>query len=182
MLAMAHLLIVATLFFAVLIGIDPLPHRPSHPVRVLVLLLVAVAHAVFGVALMQQDVSLAPTWWVDNARPWGPTAVQDTVNAGAIAWTFGELPMLSVILLLVRQWSRADERQQRRRDRAADRPGILEAQHLEQYNRMLADLSRAQPATRLHPPGADHQLRRVVHRGAGTDDAVQDDPAAGDHG
>ena len=64
-----HLIVVSVAFFAVLIGADPMRHRPTYPVRVVMLLAAAVAHAVFGVAVMQQTSALAPRWWVELGRP-----------------------------------------------------------------------------------------------------------------
>lgn len=141
LLLMAHFLIGAVLFFTVVVGIDPLPSRPPFGVRLIMLLVVAIAHALFGVALMQQTAPLAPDWWADIARPWWVDAVEDTTIAGGFAWTFGELPMFFILYVLVRQWIGDDERQQRRRDRAADIAGSREANAVRDYNAMLADLA-----------------------------------------
>lgn len=159
LLVMAHLLIVALLFFTVVIGIDPLPHRPGYPVRLLVLLLAAVAHAVFGVALMQQTQPLAARWWADVARPWWPDPIRDTVTAGGLAWTLGELPTLVIVGVLLRQWIRADERLQRSQDRAADLPGSRSAQDFERYNRMLSDLAHGADGDRAVEQARRRPLR-----------------------
>jgi cytochrome c oxidase assembly factor CtaG len=65
---------------------------------------------------------------------------------GAIAWAAGELPLVIVMLALLVQWARSDDRTARRLDRAAelDGSGGLGAD-LVAYNAMLAELARRDP-------------------------------------
>ena len=63
------------------------------------------------------------------------------------------LPLLLAIVLAV-QWSRSDERETRRRDRAADRDGDAE---LAAYNAMLAARSGGSPDSATQ--GAGRQER-----------------------
>ncbi|WP_279581790.1 hypothetical protein [Fodinicola feengrottensis] len=92
------------------------------------------------------------------------SAGRPAAGAGAgIAWAFGEVPSLVIVLALLYQWIRSDEREQRRFDRAADRadaraaaraaaaphvdgapePEIDEDDALGAYNRRLAALAEA---------------------------------------
>ncbi|WP_435830830.1 cytochrome c oxidase assembly protein [Polymorphospora rubra] len=139
-----HFLAAGYLFFWIVIGIDPTPRpRPTPPLRMLLVLISMVLHAFLGVAIMQSTTLLAPEWFTALPRPWGPSPLDDQHTAGGIAWSFGEVPALLVILALLRQWMRADEREQRRLDRAADRAeaeGVDDAHAA--YNRMLAELAR----------------------------------------
>ena len=75
-----------------------------------------------------------------SKRPtvWGVSPISDQSTAGGLAWGFGELPTLIVLLILFLQWSKSDEREARRKDRKADRDGDLE---LADYNAYLAGLS-----------------------------------------
>ena len=57
----------------------------------------------------------------------------------------GEIPTLILAITVAIQWSRTDERAQRRGDRHADRTGDAE---LEAYNAHLARLSAADEARR----------------------------------
>ncbi|MGC4885631.1 cytochrome c oxidase assembly protein [Micromonospora sp. DT227] len=138
-----HFLGVGYLFFWTVIGIDPAPRRVPHPLKAILLLISMVLHAFLGVALMQSGGVLAADWWTALARPWGPTPLQDQRNAGGVAWSFGELPTVIVLGALMLQWIRADEREARRRDRAADRAEAegREDDELAAYNRMLAGLA-----------------------------------------
>jgi cytochrome c oxidase assembly factor CtaG len=61
---------------------------------------------------------------------------------GAIAWAAGELPLVIVMLALLVQWARSDDRTARRLDRAAE---LDDDADLVAYNAMLAELSRRDP-------------------------------------
>ena len=63
---------------------------------------------------------------------------------GGIAWSIGEIPTLILAITVAIQWSRTDERDQRRRDRHADR---TEDAELEAYNRHLAELAERDART-----------------------------------
>ncbi|TCB93407.1 copper resistance protein CopD [Micromonospora zingiberis] len=139
----AHFLGVGYLFFWTVIGIDPTPRRVPHPLKMVLVLISMVLHAFLGVALMQSATVLAADWWLALGRPWGPTPLEDQWAAGGIAWSFGELPTVIVMGALMYQWVKADQREARRRDRAADRAEAegREDPELAAYNRMLAELA-----------------------------------------
>jgi putative membrane protein len=71
----------------------------------------------------------------------GIDALSDQTAAGGIAWAFSEIPSVLVLLALVFQWHRSEEREARRRDRMADRDGDKE---LAAYNAYLASLQARQ--------------------------------------
>ena len=81
---------------------------------------------------------MASEWYGAMGRTWGLPPLDDQYLGGGIAWSVGEIPTLTVAITLAIQWSRSDERMQRRRDRAADRSGDAE---LEEYNARLAKLA-----------------------------------------
>lgn len=133
----AHFLLVGYLFFWPIVGIDPSP-RSLPPVGRLGLLLVAVPlHAFFGVAVMSSDTVIGARFYDELALPW-IDRLADQSTGGGLAWASGEVPMLVVLIALLVQWSRQDERQARSNDRRADRDGDRE---LAQYNAMLRDLA-----------------------------------------
>ncbi len=117
----AHFLGAGYLFFWVLIGVDPAPRTVPYPLRVVLLFASMVFHAFFGVAIMQSTGLIAPDWYAELARPWGPSTLDDQHTGGGIAWAFGEIPSLLVAAALLYSWARSDEREGRRLDRAADR-------------------------------------------------------------
>jgi putative copper resistance protein D len=127
------------LFTNALIGIDPGPKRPGYPQRLLLLFATMAFHAFYGVALIGSDTLLVPNWFGLMGRPWGESAILDQQNGGAVAWGLGEMPTLILAVVVAVQWSRSDERDAKRLDRAADRDGDAE---LVAYNAMLEKMAR----------------------------------------
>jgi cytochrome c oxidase assembly factor CtaG/putative copper export protein len=130
-----HFLIVGYLFVSSLIGVDPGPARPPYPMRLLILLGTMAFHAFFGLALITSTGLLSADWY--GAMGWGPSipALQDQQTAGGIAWSIGEIPTLTLAILVAFMWSRSDARESKRYDRKAERDGDSE---LNAYNEMLA--------------------------------------------
>jgi putative copper resistance protein D len=118
-----------------MIGVDPVPYRFPYPLRLVTLFATMASHAFFGVTLMTGDGLLLADWYGAMGRTWGATPHEDQSTGGGIAWGIGELPTLALALVVAVQWSRSDAKEQKRKDRAADRSGDAE---LEAYNAMLA--------------------------------------------
>ncbi|MEO3789734.1 cytochrome c oxidase assembly protein [Nonomuraea sp. B10E15] len=137
-----HFLISGCLFFWVIVGVDPGPHRLPHVWRLLMLFVTMPFHAFFGIALMMMGAVIASGWYEQLGRPWGDTLLQTQRDGGAIAWGFGEIPTLIVLLAIAVQWYQDDDRQARRTDRRADRSGAGDPE-LDSYNAYLARLNRA---------------------------------------
>ncbi|MEX5713361.1 cytochrome c oxidase assembly protein [Parafrankia sp. FMc6] len=140
----AHFLMTGFYFFEVLIGIDPLPKRPPHPGRVLMLMAVVPFHAFLGLTIMSTSTVLGSSWYDHLVRPWGVSPLHDQGTAGGITWSFGEVPTLVVLLVLSVQWARTDERRAHTRERRVDASGV-DAQ-LDAYNAYLARLNGDRPA------------------------------------
>ena len=93
------------------------------------------SHAFFGVTIMTGNGLLLADWYGAMGRTWGATPLEDQNMGGGIAWGIGELPTLALALIVAIQWSRSDEKEQKRKDRAEDRSGDAE---LRAYNELLA--------------------------------------------
>jgi cytochrome c oxidase assembly factor CtaG len=106
--------------------------------RLLVLIVVMAMHAFFGIAIMMQSGLMVAEWFGSMARDWGVTPLEDQYLGGGVAWSIGEIPTLILAITVAIQWSRSDERMQRRRDRQVDRAGDTE---LDEYNARLAELA-----------------------------------------
>jgi putative copper resistance protein D len=130
-----HFLATGYLFAQALVGIDPVASRPPYPLRLLLLLATMALHAFFGLSLMTGESLLLADWYGAMGRTWGSPPLADQQAAGGIAWSVGEIPTVSLAIIVAFLWSRSDAREARRRDRAADRDGDAE---LEAYNAMLA--------------------------------------------
>ncbi|WP_433478220.1 cytochrome c oxidase assembly protein [Spirillospora sp. CA-142024] len=140
-----HFLASGSLFFWVLLGVDPAPRKLPYPGRLLLLFVTMPFHAFFGIALMNMSQALARGWYTSVDPPWGTTILHDQHTGGAIAWGFGEVPTFIVLLVLAVQWYLDDQRQARRMDRKADRAakpgGRAEDDELAAYNARLAKLA-----------------------------------------
>lgn len=117
----AHFVAVGCLFFWPLLGIDPLPHRPPHWARVLVLFLMLPFHAFLGIALMTGDTAIAASYYASVGRTWGASVLSDQHTGGGLMWAAGDILGGFLFLTVLIQWSRADEREARRTDRKLDR-------------------------------------------------------------
>jgi putative copper resistance protein D len=133
-----HFALTGYIFVLSMIGTDPLPRRAPYPMRLLLLLATMGFHAFFGVAIMGGTGLLAADYFGNLGRPWGPSALLDQQMGGAVAWGIGEVPTLLVAIGVAVMWSRSDERETRRTDRAADRNNDAD---LTAYNDMFAKLA-----------------------------------------
>lgn len=140
-----HFLISGYLFVQSLIGVDPVARRASYPMRLVVLLATMGFHAFFGVALMTGTGLLLADWYGAMGWPNGFSALADQQAGGGIAWSAGEIPTVLLAIIVAVMWSRSDERESRRLDRAADRSGDAD---LVEYNDMLARLGSRTPTAR----------------------------------
>lgn len=134
----AHFLITGYLFALTLIGVDPVPYRLPYAGRLVLLIGVMAMHAFFGIAIMMQTGLMAAEWFGSMGRTWGMPPLEDQYFGGGVAWSIGEIPTLILAVIVAIQWSRSDARDQKRRDRHADRTGDAE---LEAYNAHLAELA-----------------------------------------
>jgi putative copper resistance protein D len=148
-----HFLLAGYLFFWVLIGIDPGPKRPTHPIRLIVLMVTLTFHAFFGVALMEDDTLIAPDWWHAMLDTNHAALMTNQHLAGSIAWSVAEIPTMLVALAVAMQWSKSDKRAQTQYDRKAARDDDAE---LNAYNAHLAQLA-ARDATARPEPGRGAQ-------------------------
>jgi cytochrome c oxidase assembly factor CtaG/putative copper export protein len=137
-----HFVLVGYLFYESLIGADPIPYRATYPMRMVTVFAALSFHAFFAVALMSSDALIAGSYFETLDRPWWPDLLEDQTSGAAFAWAFGELPGVLVLIVLLYQWSRDDDRQARREDRQADRDNDAE---LVAYNRMLAQRRGGSP-------------------------------------
>jgi len=133
-----HFIAVGTLFFYVLVGIDPSPRSLPPLVRFGLLLVTIPLHAFFSIAIMSSKSVIAESYWTTIDRPFRTDLLADQYLGGGISWAMGEIPLMIVLGALFVQWIRSDRRDARRLDRAADRDNDAD---LEAYNDYLRDLA-----------------------------------------
>ncbi|OLS97708.1 copper resistance protein CopD [Pseudonocardia sp. CNS-004] len=137
-----HFVLVGALFFWPIVGIDPAPRRLPPAARMGLVFASVPFHAFFGVAVMGANSALGGDYYRSLALPWVPDVLRDQQLGGGIAWAAGEIPLLIVVISLLIQWSRQDERSAKRADRQADVHGNAE---LDAYNAMLRRLATGEP-------------------------------------
>ncbi|MEU3272016.1 cytochrome c oxidase assembly protein [Saccharomonospora sp. NPDC006951] len=134
----AHFLLAGYVFYWPVIGVDPAPRRLP-PLGKLGLIFASMPfHAFFGVTLMNMQTVLGETFYRGLNLPWVGDLLTDQRLGGGIAWAAGEIPVLLVMVALLVQWARADEREAKRRDR---REAATGDQDLAAYNEMLKRLA-----------------------------------------
>jgi len=134
---LVHFLITGYLFVQSLIGVDPQPHRPAFPLKLMLLIGTMAFHAFFGLGLMGERSLLLADWFGSMGRTWGDDPMADQAIGGAFAWGVGEIPTIIITLIVVTQWYRSDIKERKRLDRQSDRTGNKD---LEDYNAMFAQL------------------------------------------
>jgi putative copper resistance protein D len=181
-----HFLAAGLIFFWPIIGVDPSPRRLPPVVRLAVLFLSVPFHAFFGVALMGADEVIGGDFYRSLALPWVTDPLVDQKLGGGLTWASGEVPLLLVLVALLIQWSRLDERSARRDDRRADADGGAD---LKAYNEMLRRLARgegpsgaAEKNLEKFADGSTHAERRPEGSLAGGATSLREDVGPGQGG
>lgn len=145
-----HFLLSGYLFFWVLIGVDPSPHKPPYIVSMAIMLIVMPIHSFFNIALMMSSTVLAEEFYVSLQRPYATDLLADQHLGASAGWAMGEIPMVIMMAVMFFQWMRSDEREARRSDRAQDRAAASGVGHdeLAEYNARLAKLAERDQAAR----------------------------------
>lgn len=119
-----HLVLVGTLFFWPLMGVDPVPGRVGHPFRVLLTLMTLPFHAFLGVTIMGQSTLIGGEHYLALREgpmgSWLPPVLEDQHLAGGILWASGDLIGVLFFAVLFTQWVRSSAQEARREDRRLD--------------------------------------------------------------
>ena len=102
-----HLVVSGSLFAWTVVGIDPVPSRPGHGARLLIVLASVPFHAFVGVALLSAPAALFEVY----------PSLDDQRRAAGLLWAAGELLTLAVAAVVFRDWYVADRRAATRADR-----------------------------------------------------------------
>ena len=121
-----HFLLVGSLFFWPVVGIDPIPGRQSHPFRFLILVSTLPFHAILGLSIYTQTTVIAAEHYQALGLGWLDPMADQRVGGGLL-WTSGELVGLIMLVVVTVQWIRASEREAAREDRRLDRVEAAEA-------------------------------------------------------
>ncbi len=157
-----HLVLVGSLFFWPLVGVDPVPGRVGYPFRVLLVVLTLPFHAFLGVTIMGQTALIGGEHYrmlrEGPMGAWLPSVAADQHLAGGILWGSGDLIGLAVFGVLFVQWVRSSMREAQREDRRLD----------------LVEARERTAAARAASPQAPPDVRPDARRDA-LPDALPDD-------
>ncbi|HYT10937.1 MAG TPA: cytochrome c oxidase assembly protein [Mycobacteriales bacterium] len=156
-----HFLVVGSLFFWPLIGLDPVPGRVPHPLRFLLVFAALPIHAILGLTIMNSSELIAGPHYLGLGLTWSDPASDQRVGGGLL-WASGDLVGLLMLGAVVVQWMRASDREAARIDRQLDREqrarvaaGTEGAEDLLQpvwWAAPRAPTARAAPAASAAPP------------------------------
>ncbi|MEC3978431.1 cytochrome c oxidase assembly protein [Amycolatopsis sp. H20-H5] len=138
-----HFLLAGYVFYWPVIGVDPAPRRIPSLGKLGMMFAAMPFHAFFGVILMSMQTVIGQQFYSSLKLPWVGDLLTDQRLGGGIAWASGEIPVLLVLIALLVQWARADEREAKRSDRREEVTGDAD---LHAYNAMLKKL--AEPGKR----------------------------------
>ena len=120
-----------------LVSTDPLPRQTSYVIRVFDAFLEMQIHAAFGLTLIFSSSPLVAAFSSPSPRL-GIDALRDQQLAGALVWTYGELPVVVILLVSLARWQRQDTRKAAKAARRADVEGDTE---LDDYNAYLRNIN-----------------------------------------
>ena len=141
-----HFFIAGFLFFAAIMGIDPIPNKLPFIARIVVILAAMSIHAFFSVSLMSSTVLVDGGYFTSLQRPWWPDLLADQKAGAAFGWAFGEIPILLALAATFIQWVRSDSNEAARIERNSERAKAAgEPDELDRYNEYLRSLERRDP-------------------------------------
>ena len=138
-----HFFIAGFLFFAALIGIDPVPNKFPFVARIVVILAAMSIHAFFSISLMSSSVLVDGGYFAALDRPWWPDLLGDQKTGAAFGWAFGEVPILLALAATFVQWVRSDSHEAARLERSSERAraaGVPD--EVDRYNEYLKSLEQ----------------------------------------
>lgn len=167
-----HFLIIGYLFYWLVVGVDPPPRPLPHIAKLGYIFAAMPFHAFFAVAVLSGGAIIGENFYVSLDLPWLTDLAAQQRAGGQVTWATGEIPLFIVIIALVAQWFAQDQREARRKDRAAD-SGHDDS--LAAYNEMLAALAARDRAQ----PDDHHRPTAGAHRAADDGPIADDGPARG---
>ncbi|GAB2526488.1 cytochrome c oxidase assembly protein [Paramicrobacterium agarici] len=132
-------LTVGVLLATPLISVDPLPRRTSFVARIFDTFIEMQLHAAFGLVMLFATTALIP-FYASPPPQWGINPVRDQSLAGTLVWTYGELPVVAILIVTLVRWQRQERRRTDKETRRADEAGDPD---LEQYNAYLRSLDKS---------------------------------------
>ena len=103
------------LFWWPAVNADPSPWRMRHPTRLVYTFLQMPQNTFLGLTIYSATVPLYP-YYLNLARSWGPSVLDDQQIAGGIMWISGDVVFMTAIMLILRGLLKNEERQAKAND------------------------------------------------------------------
>jgi cytochrome c oxidase assembly factor CtaG len=118
-----HFVAVGLLLYVPLLGLDPIPNPMPFLYRFLMIVGVGPSHILLGLPIMLGGSGniIAEDFYRQLDRDWGPSLLADQHVGGALLWILGDIVVLAFLAGMMKQWNKAERREQRRVDRQLDR-------------------------------------------------------------
>ncbi|MDO5878123.1 MULTISPECIES: cytochrome c oxidase assembly protein [Paenarthrobacter] len=126
------------LFTVPLISADPLPSRQTHFGRLLDIFAEMPLHAFFGVVIMMATAPMVK-FFAAPPESWNVDPMQDQGLAGGLAWSYGELPGVLLLMFILVRWQRDEAKGWVRSERKAAVDGTPDLDAYNEYLRQLAN-------------------------------------------
>lgn len=120
-----HFVLAGSLFFWVVIGLDPVGERLPFGARLVLILATVPVHGFLGIALMTGTHPIAADWY-QQVRSWGASPLSDQQTGGAIMWAMGDLISMAAGGIVLAQWMAYEDRKAYRAERSAERAALAE--------------------------------------------------------
>jgi putative membrane protein len=130
------------LFWWPVLGLDPAPHRMSHPARILYLFLQMPQNSFLAMAILFADAPLYPHY-ATLGSPYGIDPLADQRLAAGIMWFVGDVIFLIAMLAVLAGWMRSEQRGAAAAERQADveRGAIREREAAHRARRVAGGLA-----------------------------------------
>lgn len=122
-----HFVVTGCIYYWPLIGVDPMPNRLPHFLRIFLIFVTMPFHAFLGVIIMGSPQLIAEDWYLAFNRAWPPSPLDDQNIAGGIMWGAGDVISLIILSVFFVQWFQHSQREAARIDRQLDREERLAA-------------------------------------------------------
>jgi putative membrane protein len=120
-----HFLVVGSIFFWSVIGLDPVAWRIPYTFRLLLILLTVPFHGFLGLALYSSQTPIAADYYEDHPLPAGIGPLADQRTGAAVMWVVGDAIGLVAGTVVLAQWMAHEDRANRRAEEAEDRAATV---------------------------------------------------------
>jgi cytochrome c oxidase assembly factor CtaG len=121
-----HFLVVGSLFFWAVIGLDPVAWKIPYGFRLMLVLLTVPFHGFLGLALYTGETPIAADYYIEHPLPQHISPLTDQHTGAGVMWIVGDAIGLIAGTVVLAQWMAHEDRANRRAEDAEDRLAAAE--------------------------------------------------------